>query len=212
MTVDVSFIQRTKTFPDPDFDEDATISVWETFIRQTEEANKDRPNFHIDSKSIIKFARKHFNSNPESSRWNGRQIRNAFHTGIAMAEYEARTEQAKAAGRDKAKDPLDYGKDVGDVKVVLGKHQFKAISSTVRQFDDYIKETLGGTWEEAAENNKLRTAKFKSEKKKSKKSKSKSKHDNPGSSSDSSSSEDKPRKKRSSKKVRDMSSSSSDSD
>jgi hypothetical protein len=129
-----------------------------------------------------------------------------------MAEYEARTEQSKAAGKDKSRDPLDYGKEVGDVKVVLGKHQFKAISSTVRQFDDYIKETLGATFEETAQNNKLRTTRFKSEKKKSKKSKSKSKHDSSDSSSDSSSSEDKPRRKKSSKKAKDISSSSSDSD
>jgi hypothetical protein len=207
----------SSTFPtadstaDPNFDEETTISVWKTFIKQTQKANATRPNFRIDTKGIKAFAREHYSRNSENSRWNGRQIRNAFHTAIAMAEYEARAKQPDINVRDQ----LDYGKDFGDVKVELGRQQFDVIGSTVRQFDDYIKETIGQSYEATMEHEKMRSSKYnngyKNKDKKSKKSKKKSKHDTSDDSSDSSS-EEKTKRKKSSKKAKEVSSSSSDSD
>lgn len=191
---------------DPNFDEETTVSVWKTFIKQTKKANASRKNFHIDTKGIKSFARDHYNRNPESSRWNGRQIRNAFHTAIAMAEYEARAKESKTM----VTDPIEYGKEMGDVEVELGRRQFDVISSTVRQFDDYMKDTMGATYEEKMEHEKVRKTKFRSKDKKSKKSK-RPKYESSESSSDSSS-EEKQKTKRSSKKAKDVSSSNSSSE
>jgi len=159
------------------------MSVWRTFITQATEANAGRPNFAIDEVGIIEFARKHYKKNPESSRWNGRQIRNAFHTAIAMAEY-----QARAAHKINVKDPEAYGEDVGDLPVNLGKEQFKVLSRSVKQFDDYMKDTMGTSYEQKAEDEMIRKAKVQSKKKKHRKSKSK-RRDSTDSSDSSSSSE-----------------------
>ncbi|KAF1996046.1 P-loop containing nucleoside triphosphate hydrolase protein, partial [Amniculicola lignicola CBS 123094] len=67
----------------------ATMAVLNTIIEQTRRANEERGrNFIIDADDIRSFAKEHYRVNSESSRWNGRQIRNAFHTAVAMAEYE----------------------------------------------------------------------------------------------------------------------------
>ncbi|KAF2647422.1 hypothetical protein K491DRAFT_784737 [Lophiostoma macrostomum CBS 122681] len=191
----------------PNFDEETTIRVWKTFIKQTQKANANRPNFRIDAKGIKTFAREHYKRSSENSRWNGRQIRNAFHTAIAMAEYEARAKQPNINVRD----PLSYEKDLGDVKVELGRQQFDVISSTVRQFDDYIKETIGQSYEASMEHDKLRLSKYKSKDKDSKKSKKKTKHKTSDSSSDSSPDE-KAKRKKLSKKAKEESSFNSDSE
>ncbi|KAI9695092.1 MAG: hypothetical protein M1820_008917 [Bogoriella megaspora] len=74
----------------PNFDKETTVEVWETFIAQTKEAieKKGWKHFEIQEDRIRRFAEKHWKENPDA-RWNGRQIRNAFHTAIAMAEFDA---------------------------------------------------------------------------------------------------------------------------
>lgn len=64
---------------DPNFDEDDTVAVFKVFIKR---AKKAYPHFDIDAKAIKSFARKHYQESSEDARWNGRQIRNAFHTAL----------------------------------------------------------------------------------------------------------------------------------
>ncbi|KAF2871440.1 hypothetical protein BDV95DRAFT_606882 [Massariosphaeria phaeospora] len=125
-----------------DFDQKTTIKVWKTFIRQTKEAirRKRWTHFKVRTSEILEFAQTHWAENPKA-RWNGRQIRNAFHTAIAMAEFDARAEEHD--GQEPA-------------KIVLGSEQFAKIASTVRDFDKYMIETMGTTFEEKADKEKLR--------------------------------------------------------
>jgi hypothetical protein len=52
--------------------------------------------------------------------WNGRQIRNAFQTAIALAEFDVKEDQE------------------GERQAVMGKKQFKIIADASVQFDDYL--------------------------------------------------------------------------
>jgi hypothetical protein len=121
--------------------------VFKVFIQRTKSAY---PEFDIDTKGIKSFAREHYKNAPEDARWNGRQIRNAFHTAVvssfdecglmididytqAMAEYEART---NVAGLD-PNDPISYGKDC-KVTVKLGRKHFDAVAQAVQLFDKYM--------------------------------------------------------------------------
>jgi len=118
---------------DPNFNEQDTVAVFRVFVEITRKANANRENFYIDGKGIRAWAREHFNSVSEEERWNGRQIRNAFHTAVALAEYEAREQ---LVGLD-VSDPNAYKKEI-DIAVKLGRAQFEKVARTVTQFDKYM--------------------------------------------------------------------------
>lgn len=78
----------------------------------------------IDRVGIIDFALRHFEENKRrNNRWNGRQIRNAFQTATALAEYEAAAAQKSPA-------MLEVG-------------HFETVAEAALQFDMYIAETVG---------------------------------------------------------------------
>ena len=76
---------------------------------------------------IISFAKKHFHHSDENSRWNGRQIYNAFKTAIALAEYEKQIEGG-------------HGSD----KPVLTSSHLRQVAHAAKKFDEYLLETQGG--------------------------------------------------------------------
>lgn len=79
----------------------------------------------IDKLGIVDFALKHFEENKKrNTRWNGRQIRNAFQTATALAEYEAAAAQKSPA--------------------MLEVSHFETVAEASLQFDMYIAETIGG--------------------------------------------------------------------
>lgn len=63
--------------------------------------------------------------------WNGRQIRNAFQTAVALAEYNA-SNSASSSG------PIP----------ILDRKYFQQVAKTSREFDEYLKSTWGGEDEE----------------------------------------------------------------
>lgn len=78
----------------------------------------------IDRVGIVDFALRHFEENKKrNTRWNGRQIRNAFQTATALAEYEAAAAQKSPA-------MLEVG-------------HFETVAEASLQFDMYIAETIG---------------------------------------------------------------------
>jgi hypothetical protein len=139
--------------------------VWKTFIKQAKQKLKKegRKNVNVDGHEIKKFAREHWEENPKA-RWNGRQIRNAFQTAVAMAEFHAR-ETESAGNYDEKK----------DVKIKIGRDQFKMIAKTAREFDDYMTATIGDTFDGKAARTSMR--KKDTEYKTGKPSKSKKKED-----------------------------------
>ncbi|KAF4484031.1 hypothetical protein CGGC5_v008297 [Colletotrichum fructicola Nara gc5] len=67
----------------PDFSNDERQRVWKTFIDKLARERGDTIRLTIDAKEYIESTRK------QGLKWNGREIRNAFQTAVALAEYEA---------------------------------------------------------------------------------------------------------------------------
>jgi hypothetical protein len=174
---------------DPNFDEETTIAVWRTFIQQARDKLKKegRENVDVDGKGIEKFARKHWKKNPRA-RWNGRQIRNAFLTAVAMAEFHSR----------------DSGKgdnyESGNVRIDIGPDQFKKIAKTAKEFDDYMTETMGDTYDGKASRTNMRKAEKRVDYVSAKQGKGSKKDESTSDSSDSSEEESKAKKKLKKKK------------
>ena len=78
----------------PPLDEQSAMQIWKMNLRRLIE---QRRNFDADVKGITKYAKRHYRTLEKSKRatWNGRQIKNAFQTAIALAEFDAKTERSK---------------------------------------------------------------------------------------------------------------------
>ncbi|KAK4693080.1 hypothetical protein P7C71_g4245, partial [Lecanoromycetidae sp. Uapishka_2] len=101
-----------------------------------------------DREEILAFAKKQYTDGKKTdSNWNGRQIRNAFQTAAALAEYDAQV---------KYQDPN------GPVYSRLHSDHFNTVLQASRQFDDYIKSVRGETAEDRAHLQRLRDDLFKS--------------------------------------------------
>ncbi|KAH7080232.1 hypothetical protein BKA63DRAFT_550873 [Paraphoma chrysanthemicola] len=120
----------------PKLKKDATMQIWKMHLRRTQELKGKSLTIH--SKEILKFAKEHYIGLKKSGAgsWNGRQIRNAFQTAIALAEFRAAEEQ------EKQKDP-----EVGKIRVQLNKEHFQTVADASKDFDDYLQQTAGGQTE-----------------------------------------------------------------
>ncbi|KAH8649230.1 hypothetical protein BX600DRAFT_111809 [Xylariales sp. PMI_506] len=111
----------------PRLDLHSTLSLHKLFIARTKEQQKQFNShlFQINEGQILRFAERHFKRLQKSNfpTWNGRQIRNAFQTAIALAENEARANPG--------------------VPIVLGKEQFKTVAEGAQEFEEYLIKTLG---------------------------------------------------------------------
>lgn len=83
----------------------------------------------IDQEGIIDYALDYFNSH-ENARWNGRQIRNACQTALALAEFKA-----QGGSHDTVLDPN------ADVHLAVGN--FKTVSKAYLEFTQYLKQLYG---------------------------------------------------------------------
>jgi hypothetical protein len=109
----------------PKLDRKQTLRIFEMNIRRVTELNAKRAEaggktFDTQAEDIMKFAKKNW----ETLSWNGRQIRNAFQTAIALAEFDVRDDEAKLA--------------------IMSKKQFKTIAKASIEFDNYLFHTHGG--------------------------------------------------------------------
>ena len=112
----------------PPLDEESTMRVWKMNLRRLVDSKK---HLEVDHKAIKKYARKHFRDLTESksTTWNGRQIKNAFQTAIALAEFDARTDS--------------------QVKPSLTKNHFKAVAKASKGFDTYLARIHGNDTDRA---------------------------------------------------------------
>lgn len=80
----------------------------------------------IEEDEIMEFAEKQYKKAKKETtgRWNGRQIRNAFQTAIALAEWDLKIEKTKTAK--------------------LTRARFEKVEKASREFDKYLKDTHGG--------------------------------------------------------------------
>lgn len=99
----------------------------------------------VDEDEVKKFARRQWADSAENptQRWNGRQIRNAFQSAIALAKW----------------DHQESGEDA-QTKPCLSVKQFEIVAKTSAHFDAYITKMHGidegDTWETIAARDFLR--------------------------------------------------------
>ncbi|KAK8028429.1 AAA family ATPase, partial [Apiospora marii] len=119
----------------PKLERKQTVAIWKVNIRRLNDLNKKRfecgqDPIEVQEGEILSFAKKHW----EKLSWNGRQIRNAFQTAVALAEFDAKKINAAAKSGD--------GKP--HARPVMTKEYFQTIAGTSMQFDEYLYLTHGG--------------------------------------------------------------------
>ncbi|KAI4701606.1 hypothetical protein J4E81_003346 [Alternaria sp. BMP 2799] len=128
---DIFLQKRDKT----DIKRNSIVSVFLRALEYYSEIKGDQ--FKIRSKEILKFAKEHYMELKKagSGSWNGRQIRNAFQTAIALAEFET-TEKND-----------EHGVGHKPHRVELSQEHFSTVAKASAEFDTYLKSTLGGQTE-----------------------------------------------------------------
>ncbi|OTA92035.1 hypothetical protein M434DRAFT_396717 [Hypoxylon sp. CO27-5] len=122
----------------PQLDRRQSRKIWKVNLRRLKEINEDReklgrPKIRIDKEKILKYADLNF----EELHWNGRQIRNAFQSALALADF---------AAEDTDKPPT------------LSFEQFDTIARASLEFDYYLQTTHGLDEDKMAARDRVRGA------------------------------------------------------
>ncbi|KAI4216720.1 MAG: hypothetical protein L6R36_009333, partial [Xanthoria steineri] len=119
----------------PPLDGNTTIKIWKVNIAKSKTSEKK---YEIDEDGIIEFAKNHFRNSGEGGRWNGRQIRNAFQTVLALAEYDAAEDIGRAfSGSEATNHPLPR-----PPRITID--HFKKVANAATEFSQYLKGVYGG--------------------------------------------------------------------
>ena len=117
----------------------ATSEIWRNHIEKAKEYfEQEGGTYLLRKREIIAFSKQHFKTlkDEEAEPWNGRQIRNAFQTAIALAEHEA------------------Y---INGGKPELTDRHFRKVAEASSEFDKYLRITHGRSESQLAEQAKIRT-------------------------------------------------------
>ena len=146
--IDDAFLSRLHlTLYYPKLTEIQTLKIWKTNFQRLKENNKLRMEaggvpVELNDKKIMAWVKKNW----QEIKWNGRQIRNAFQTAAALAEFEARrTDSKRVEGSSK-------------ISPALTKDHFKKLARASVQFSEYLRETHGDNEDERAILDKIRAA------------------------------------------------------
>ncbi|KAI1505354.1 hypothetical protein F5X99DRAFT_369089 [Biscogniauxia marginata] len=123
----------------PQLDRDKTHKIWKMNIRRLKNLNVERerlgrPHVLFDKKKILQYADLNF----EELHWNGRQIRNAFQSALALADFEVR--------------------DTPDKSPNISRKHFHTIAEASQEFDRYLHVTHGADEDKIAQQDKTRGA------------------------------------------------------
>jgi hypothetical protein len=111
----------------PPLNKHDTLGVWSMNIDRLERENNSlncKTAIHFDRKEIEKFAKRHWK---DGNRWNGRQIKNAFQTAVALADW------------DNLKENAPNGDDTKSSPHLARKH-FETVAAASAHFDRYLME------------------------------------------------------------------------
>lgn len=110
----------------PKLDRAATRKIWDVNLKRLKQF---KPTLDFDNQEILGFAENHWEECTTTRRpsWNGRQIRNAFQTAVALAEFDS--------VRNK-KPPT-----------MTAKH-FNLVAAASKNFEKYLKNVHGSYSEE----------------------------------------------------------------
>jgi hypothetical protein len=117
------------------------FEIWKNNLKRIEEHNKIRrqhgkPEVKIVDKEVRDGAKKRLQRTKKSTSlyWNGRQIRNAFQTAVALAEFEAQQQEEKWSDQSVA----------APIPPRVTKDHFERIAHAIAHFDQYITDVHGG--------------------------------------------------------------------
>jgi len=106
------------------------LRIWDIQLRNFEELSinrQDEKPLKVDRDGILQFAENQFEKG-SSERWNGRQIKNAIATAVAIAKSSTEDHEWASAGYNKG-------------TVVLTAAHFKAVLGLSQDFNSYIRAT-----------------------------------------------------------------------
>ncbi|TGO15699.1 hypothetical protein BTUL_0037g00510 [Botrytis tulipae] len=117
----------------PQLNWNSTLEIFKMNMQRVKDRFAKRNiNFKIDEADIGAFARSYYDENGEG-RWNGRQIRNAFQTALALAEYDAQGDGDSTSLTD----------NINKQVILKGSH-FETVSEAYLGFVNYMKEVNHG--------------------------------------------------------------------
>ena len=131
----------------PPLDAEKTWSIWKMNLERLKERKQRRnESMSFNENEIFTYAQGHYAKTfSRGANWNGRQIRNAFQTACALAEFEAHEKNKRAKARS-----LQTGEGFIPINPQLEVRHFEEIAWASYEFDDYIAETKGLTEAEIA--------------------------------------------------------------
>ncbi|KAK7989953.1 hypothetical protein PG989_010268 [Apiospora arundinis] len=133
----------------PPLGEESTVQIFEkNWERIKSRYEKNNRKIEIKESEIKQFAIDYYQNNKEG-QWNGRQIRNAFQSALALAELEA------LGTDDDLLDETDHGRTV-----ILGKKYFETVANTYKEFLNYLKQVYGADFARRARENLWRSDTF----------------------------------------------------
>ncbi|KAI0860003.1 P-loop containing nucleoside triphosphate hydrolase protein [Xylaria cubensis] len=109
----------------PKLDLEKSLTIWKNSVDTLKDETQESSPIKIDDEQVLKFAKKQFKKLEKDGLrpWNGRQIRNAFQTAIAIAKFDAKHK---------------------DMEVVLRAEHFKKVAKSAVDFDLYLNELHKG--------------------------------------------------------------------
>lgn len=121
----------------PSISLDSTKQMWNNILNNLERLNKTSDvKVVFDRDVLIRYAESHYRQQEsKAKRWNGRQIRNAFQSALALGNYERVQQRQKAPEADRGKKKFKT--------IKLSKSNFKKIADTAREFEDYMSDLRG---------------------------------------------------------------------
>lgn len=132
----------------PPLGRNPTHQVFEKNMQRIKDRYRKRQKpIDIHESEITKFALDYFDENKQG-RWNGRQIRNAFQTALALAELDAHGENE------------EMNDDGEDKLVKLGRSHFDTVAAAYKGFIEYLQQTYGADFARRARENLWRADTF----------------------------------------------------
>ncbi|ORY68313.1 P-loop containing nucleoside triphosphate hydrolase protein [Pseudomassariella vexata] len=142
-TIDEAFKSRVHvSLRYPRIELKETLQIWDNTLKRITRDNKiSQIQIKFDKDALLAFAKKHYKEHEKTeSTWNGRQIRNAFQTAIALGPYD-RDRQLKTAGLTAEEAAKTGLKKWMTVKLTIAN--FRNIAKTAREFEDYLFSVRG---------------------------------------------------------------------
>ncbi|KAL7819816.1 hypothetical protein V8C26DRAFT_395308 [Trichoderma gracile] len=135
----------------PPLDKSSTREIFRLNLRIIKQRFRDKGrDIDIHEKDILKYATAYWKKH-QNMRWNGRQIRNACQTALAMAEFDAQNRSTTTTGEGKKKGVRDE-----NAKVELTHLHVQIVSDAYLEFMRYLKSIYGFSADEVAKNMRLR--------------------------------------------------------